>query len=90
MPLTIYGRRYKWANQSGLQIPPEVARFFGEHMSNWNCDMFQVEKLTNNQPLRFTAYELFQKCDIPKRHEVCVAMLLHIHIFHVWDGIGND
>ncbi|XP_065886892.1 dual specificity calcium/calmodulin-dependent 3',5'-cyclic nucleotide phosphodiesterase 1A-like [Dysidea avara] len=67
--------RYKWASQSGLQIPADVTAFFGEHISNWNCDMFQVEKLTNNQPLRYTTYELFQKCDLPKRHEVMINVL---------------
>jgi len=93
MLLAIYGysftRRYKWASQSGLQIPSEVTVFFSEHVSNWNCDMFEVEKLTNNQPLRFTAYELFQTCDIPKRHEVFVLFLFIFAMFGMMQVMIN-
>lgn len=65
-------RRYKWASQSGLQVPNEVAAYFFDNVNNWNFDIFHFEKLTNNQPLRYTTYELCQKCDMPKRHEVCM------------------
>ena len=74
MNITIYlfllPRRYKWASQSGLQVPNEVATYLLDHAYNWNFDIFHFEKLTNSQPLRYTTYALCQKCELPKRHEV--------------------
>ena len=51
-------------------MPSEVAAYFLDHVYEWNFDIFHCEKLTNSQPLRYTTYELCQKCDLPKRHEV--------------------
>ena len=68
--LLLLPRRYKWASQSGLQVPNEVATYFLDHVHNWNFDIFHFEQLTNSQPLRYTTYALLQKCELPKRHEV--------------------
>lgn len=63
-------RIYKSATNSSLQVPNEVVTYLFDHVHEWNYDIFHFEKLTSGQPLRYATYELCQKCELPKRHEV--------------------
>ena len=66
----LLARIYKSATNSSLQVPNEVVTYFVDHVHEWSFDIFHFEKLTSSQPLRYATYELCQKCELPKRHEV--------------------
>ena len=51
-----------------------VSVLFQEQVHGWNCDMFQLEALTDVQPLRYTGYHLFKHHQLLEEYKVFMTV----------------